>query len=134
MSSCLTTQPTNKNQPNPFTIQNTSLYRWPEGLAITTLWACPNSNQKTLTSDSQHICTWGGHFSSHHCSLQSSMLPDTDHGYYALLRLQCFSLVAPSYFMRVDEPSCLLPLPSMPWLSSLFSVAQVPLPSLTFLS
>ena len=48
-----------------------------------------------------HICTWGSRFPSHHSSLQSSMLPDTDHGYYALLhfsvlRLQCLSLVAPS--------------------------------------
>ena len=47
-----------------------------------------------------HICTWGSCFWSHHSSLQSSMLPDTDHGYYAplrfsVLRLQCFSLVAP---------------------------------------
>ena len=36
-----------QNQPtNPFTIQNIFLYRQPEGLAITTLWACPNSNPK----------------------------------------------------------------------------------------
>ena len=44
-NNCLTVYPT--NQPtNPFTIQNISLYRQPEGLVITTLWACPNSNPK----------------------------------------------------------------------------------------
>ena len=36
------------------------------------------------------------------------------------------------FFMRVADPSCLPPLPSMQWLSSLFSTAQVPLPFFDF--
>ena len=65
------------------------------------------------------------------------MLPCTDHGYYAplffsILRLQFFSLIAPSSFMRVVEPSCLPPLPSMQWVSSLFLAAQLPLPLFDF--
>ena len=95
----------------PFTIQNTSLYRWPEGLAITTLWACPNSNPKTLTVTiglsvlelllsftpqlsaifhasqrwSWVLCT----ASLHHNFLQSSMLPNADYGYW-----RCFPFLS----------------------------------------
>ena len=67
---------------------------------------------QTLTSDSRRICTWGSRFLSHHCSLQSSMLPNADHGYYAPLPFFCPSSSIPCprrsfSFMRVAEPSCL---------------------------
>ena len=133
-------------------MKNTSLYRRPEGLAITTLWACPNSNPKTLTSDSQHICTWSSCFPSHHYSLQSSMLPSADHGYYAPLpfttascSLPCFPPLTMgtsaashllSFILNTSALSLLFlyegswallssPLPWMQWLSSLFSATAL---------
>ena len=36
---------------NPLQYKNASFYRQPEGRAITTLWACPNSKPHTLNSD-----------------------------------------------------------------------------------
>ena len=113
----------------PFTIQNASLYRRPEGLSITTLWACPNSNPKTLT------VTVGLSI----LELPLSITPQLSAVFHAfrhwpwvlgaaslsVLRLQFLVLVAPFSFMRVAEPSCLLPLPWMQWVSSLFSAATL---------
>ena len=49
---------------------------------------------QTLISDSRSSLSLGNRFPSHHSSLQSSMLPGTDHGYYAPLLFLSFAFNA----------------------------------------